>query len=167
MEGQLYTTASKKIDDYRFFCDPSRILQLSEFVQTLSSSVCIPFNNFLLINTTDRSNISSNQQSAIFSDDDDDVSLTPLPFLMNTPFKVMEISIVMVHGCRKTKKKLFGKVRKVMSYLILIFVKENWKPMSRLFMLCESKPEKKSIFLCFILSNQMLDPLPKTWGRGA
>ena len=26
---------------------------------------------------------------------------------MNTPFKVMEISIVMVHGCRKTKKKAF------------------------------------------------------------
>jgi len=35
-----------------------------------------------------------------------------------------------------------------MSNLILIFAKENWKPMSRLFMLCGSKPEKNLFFFC-------------------
>ena len=43
-----------------FFYDPSRMLHLSEFVWALRSSVWVVFNNFLLIDTTDRSKISSN-----------------------------------------------------------------------------------------------------------
>ena len=49
MKYQLYTNASKKIDDLRlikicwelnyFFYDPSQILQASEFIWTLPSSV--------------------------------------------------------------------------------------------------------------------------------
>ena len=38
------------------------MLQLSEFVWTLRSSVQVIFNNFLLINATDRSKISSDQK---------------------------------------------------------------------------------------------------------
>ena len=53
------------------------------------------------------------------------------------------------------QKKLFGKVRKVMSYLILIFAKENWKPMSRLFMLCGSKPEKNHFFVFYIIQSNV------------
>ena len=44
-----------------FFYDPSPMLQLSQFVGTLRFSVQIVFNNFLLIDATDRSKISSDQ----------------------------------------------------------------------------------------------------------
>ena len=64
----------------RKIIDPSRMLQLSEFVWTLRSSVI--FNNFLLIDATDRSKISSDQKRLFFA-----VSLYPLSFFANTPFK--------------------------------------------------------------------------------
>ena len=38
------------------------MLHLSEFVRTLRSSVVVVFNNFLLIDATDRSKISSDQK---------------------------------------------------------------------------------------------------------
>ena len=50
-----------------FFYDPSWILQLSEFVWTHRSSVWVVFNNFLLINATDRSKISSNHHRIFFA----------------------------------------------------------------------------------------------------
>ena len=46
----------------RFFYGLSRMLHLSEFVWTLRSSVLVVFNNFLLIDATDRSKISSDQK---------------------------------------------------------------------------------------------------------
>ena len=58
------------------------MLHLSEFVWTLCSSVLVVFNNVLLIDATDRSKISSNQKRLIFA-----VSLYPLSFYVNTPFK--------------------------------------------------------------------------------
>jgi len=39
------------------------MLHLSEFVWTLRSSVLVVFNNFLLIDATDRSKISSDQKT--------------------------------------------------------------------------------------------------------
>ena len=42
--------------------DPSHMFLLSEFVSTLRSSVKVVFNNFLLIDATDRSKISSDQK---------------------------------------------------------------------------------------------------------
>ena len=45
-----------------FFYDPSRMLQLPQFVRTLRSSVLVVLNNFLLIDATDRSKISSDQK---------------------------------------------------------------------------------------------------------
>ena len=111
-----------------------------EFVWTLSSSVCVSFNNFLLINATDRSNISSKHHRVFY-----DLSLYPLSFFANTPFKVMKIWKLWCDMAAERQKNLFGIEGKVVDvlYLILIFAKENWKPMSRLFMLCGSKPEKK------------------------
>jgi len=44
-----------------------RVLQLSEFVWTLRSSVKVVFNNVLLINATDRSKISSEQKRLFFA----------------------------------------------------------------------------------------------------
>jgi len=44
------------------------MLQLSEFVWTLRSSVQVIFNNFLLIDATDRSKISSDQKLKILVD---------------------------------------------------------------------------------------------------
>ena len=46
----------------RFFYDLSRMLHLSEFVWTLRSLVLVVFNNFLLIDATARSKISSDQK---------------------------------------------------------------------------------------------------------
>ena len=69
-----------------FVYDPSWILHLSEYVWTLRSSVWVVFNNFLLIDTTDRSKISSNQKRFF-----NELSLYPLSFFANTPFK--EISL--------------------------------------------------------------------------
>ena len=65
-----------------FFYDPSCLLQLSEFLWTLPSSTWVVFNNFLLIDATDRNKISSDQKRLFFI-----VSLNPLWFFANTPFK--------------------------------------------------------------------------------
>ena len=50
-----------------FFYDSSRVLQHSEFVWTLRSSVWVVLNNFLLIDATDRSKISSNHRRIFFA----------------------------------------------------------------------------------------------------
>ena len=78
-------------EDYRLFriklifYDPSRMLQLSEFVWTLRSSVLVVFNNFLLteeqieiklVARTDRNKISSYHHQTFF-----DVSLSLPPFI--------------------------------------------------------------------------------------
>ena len=65
-----------------FFYDPSWMLQLSEFVWMIRSLVWVVFNNFLLIDATDRSKISSDQKRLFFA-----VSLYPLSFFANTLFK--------------------------------------------------------------------------------
>ena len=64
----------KIIDDYMLYClndffeiklifyGLSRMLQFSQFVWALSYSVVVVFNNFLLIDATDRSKISSAQK---------------------------------------------------------------------------------------------------------
>ena len=58
------------------------MLHLSEFVRTLRSSVLVVFNNFLLIDATDRSKIGSDQKRLFIA-----LSLYPL-FFANTLFKV-------------------------------------------------------------------------------
>ena len=68
-----------------FVYDPSWMLQLSEFIWTLRSSVLVVFNNFFLIDATDRSNIISNQKRLFLA-----AHLYPLSFLANTPFNKME-----------------------------------------------------------------------------
>ena len=60
------------------------MLQLSEFVWALRFSVLIVFNNFLLIDATDRSKISSDQKRLFLA-----FRLYPLSFFANTPFKSM------------------------------------------------------------------------------
>ena len=82
--------------------DPSPMLQLSEFVRNLCSSVWDVFNNFLIIDATDRRKISSNQKRLFIA-----VNLYPLSILANTPFnagtslvdKVQGVSIVMNKQC--------------------------------------------------------------------
>jgi len=84
----------KIIDDYRLsylndlfeieliFYGLSSMLQFSEFVWTVSYSVWDVFNNFLLIDVTDRSKISSDQKRFFNA-----LSLYPLSFFANTPSK--------------------------------------------------------------------------------
>ena len=94
MSSELFTNASKnnrwllfvisqwfRLELNWFVYDASPIFQLSEFVWTLRSSVWVVFNNFPLIDATDRINISSNQKGFIFA-----ASLYPLSFFANTPF---------------------------------------------------------------------------------
>ena len=65
-----------------FVYDPSWMLHLSVFLWTLQSLVLVVFNNFLLIDATDRSNIFSNQKRFFIA-----LSLYPLSFFANTPLK--------------------------------------------------------------------------------
>ena len=58
------------------------VLQFSQFVWPLNYSVWDVFNNFLLIDATDRSKISSNQKRFFIA-----LSRYPLSFFANTPFK--------------------------------------------------------------------------------
>ena len=61
------------------------MLHLSEFVWTLRSSVWVGFNNFLVIDATDISKISSEKKTLFNA-----LSLYPLLFFANTPFKDKE-----------------------------------------------------------------------------
>ena len=69
----------------RFFYVLSRMLHLSQFVWPLSYSVLVVFNNFFLIDATDRSKISSDQNRFFIA-----LSLYPLSFFANTPFNVIK-----------------------------------------------------------------------------
>ena len=62
------------------------MLQFSQFVWAPCFSVWDVFNNFLLIDATDRSKISSDQKLLFFA-----VSLYPLSIFANTPFKLQSI----------------------------------------------------------------------------
>ena len=64
------------------FYDLSQILQLSEFVWALHSLVLVVLNHFLLIDATDKTKINGNHHRIFF-----DVSLYPLSFFANNPFK--------------------------------------------------------------------------------
>ena len=64
-----------------FVYNQSWMLHLSEFVWTLSSSVLVVFNNFLLIDATDKK-ISRDQKRFFIA-----LCLYPLLFFANTPFK--------------------------------------------------------------------------------
>ena len=64
------------------FYSLSRMLQFSKFVWGLSYSVWDVFNNFLLIDATDRSKISSDQKRFFIA-----LRLYPLSFFANTSFK--------------------------------------------------------------------------------
>ena len=65
-----------------FFYGLSRMLQFSQFAWTPCYSVWDVFNHFLLIDATDRSNISGDQKRFFIA-----LSLYPLSFFANTPFK--------------------------------------------------------------------------------
>ena len=68
----------------RFFYGLSRMLHLSEFVWALRSSVCDVFINFLLIDATDRSKISSDQKRFFIA-----LSLSPFHFSRTLPLLII------------------------------------------------------------------------------
>ena len=88
------------------FYGPSWMLQLSEFVWTLRSSAWVVFNNFLLIDATDRSKISSDQKRLFFS-----VSLYHLSFFAKTPFlKVFNSDFSCKFSCSRNAKGSFAEI---------------------------------------------------------
>ena len=70
------------------------MLQLPQFVWALRSSVWDVFINFLLIDATDRSKISSDQKRFFIA-----LSLYPLSFFANTPFKDEPYSLNPTRPC--------------------------------------------------------------------
>ena len=73
----------------------SRMLQFSEFVWALSYSVWDVFNNFLLIDGTDRSKTISDQKRFFIA-----LSLYPLSFFANTPInRIKNKSLTRVISC--------------------------------------------------------------------
>ena len=70
-----------------FFYGLSRLFQLPQFVWALRSSVCDVLINFILLDATDRSKIRSDQKRFFIA-----LSLYPLSFFANTPFKVTPVS---------------------------------------------------------------------------
>ena len=83
----------------RFFYGLSRMLHLSELVWILRSSVLIVFNNFLLIDATDRSKIISDQKRVFIA-----LSLYPLSFFANTPFKSTIYNLFTYISCFEIRK---------------------------------------------------------------
>ena len=89
----------------------SRMFQLPQFVWALRSSVWNVFHNFLLIDATDRSKISSDQKRFFIAS-----SLYPLSFFTNTPFKVIITGssfvgnpmCLLVKGLAVISRKSFG-----------------------------------------------------------
>jgi len=76
--------------ELNWFCyDLSRMLQLSEFVRNLRSSVWDVFNNLLIIDATYIRKISSDQKRLFIA-----VSLYPLSFFTNTPFNLLRASFI-------------------------------------------------------------------------
>ena len=73
------------------------MLQFSEFVWILRSSVLVVFNKFLLIDATDKSKISSDQKRFFIA-----LSLDPLSFFTNTPFNLG------IQLCLETKVNLLN-----------------------------------------------------------
>ena len=86
------------------------MLHLSEFVRTLRSSVLVVFNNFLLIDATDRSKISGDQKRFFIA-----LSLYPLSFFANTPFNPLTANLQLKHF---PKKNLWISTKKGLIYLI-------------------------------------------------
>ena len=73
------------------------MLQFSQFGWTLSYSVWDVFNNFLLIDATDWSKISSDQKRIFIA-----LSLYPLSFFANTPFKMLPSICILLRECSET-----------------------------------------------------------------
>ena len=75
------------------------------------------FNNFLLIDATDRSKISGDQKRLFFA-----VNLYPLSFFANTPFKIIQL---LSHY-----KKCFGLFSSIFSYFIMNWAKGPAPPVT-------------------------------------
>ena len=84
------------------------MFQLPQFVWTLRSSVWDVFINFLLIDATDRSKISSDEKRFFIA-----LSLYPLSFFANTPFKLKEPSVyieIKLSGFNSSQFSLFSTI---------------------------------------------------------
>ena len=78
------------------------MLQFSQFVWTLCYSVWDVFNNFLHIDATDRSKISSDQKRFFIA-----LSLYPLLFFANTPFNLMKLDEFLFEFKHKAQSGLY------------------------------------------------------------
>ena len=104
------------------------MLQFSEFVWALSYLVWDVFNIFLFIDATDRSKISSVQKRFFIA-----LSLYPLSFFANTPFKIIHVmcgGVPQLQNLKHFEKKSFKSETSSWNWMIgpfslFILVKEN------------------------------------------
>ena len=85
-----------------YFYGLSRMFQLPQFVWALRSSVWDVFINILLIDAIDRSKISSDQKRFFIA-----LSLHPLLFFVNTPFKESGFFSVIISSSKKLPNNFF------------------------------------------------------------
>ena len=174
------------------FYDPSWMLQISEFVWSLRSLTWVVLNNFLLIDATDRSKISSDQKRLFFT-----VSLYPLLFFANTPFKRGVFMInkgtfktfiknVDDNVVFQTWKKIFQKLRtgfkplfelerqnyfsfsiwKLIIFELCRFVKKRqWRKLSELNMHQDTKTTISSVFMYIFHISEIRYSWPNGWTK--
>ena len=126
----------KIIDDYRLqflndlfeikliFYSLRSMLQFSQFVWALCSSVCDVFNNFLLIDATDWNKISSDQKRFFIA-----LSLYPLSFFANTPFKKTIVAIEIISEMKTHSTTLGSWILNIFLQIMrrFCFIKSIWK----------------------------------------
>ena len=152
-----------------FFYSLSSMLQFSQFVWPLSYSVWDVFNNFLLIDATDRSKISIDQKRFFIA-----LSLYPLSFFANTPFnKKLNIKYELLNLLKSTwlriaKWKIYLRSRCLLSpfrdyikdtKLFILILQKNYFTMvacTYIFKLIKKKSISLRIHF-FLFSFQMLN----------
>ena len=140
-----------------FACDNKKIVSVGEYkyVQclciwylknnTLRSLVCVVFDNFLLINATERRKIRSDQKRLFFT-----VSLYPLLFFANTTFKISIVQFTSVWRGSHLKPRIYPEFKDILqnqqatSNTLVEYC--QWFP-SNLY-LCNNE---ENIFICVIM----------------
>ena len=126
------------------------MLHFSQLVWPLSCSVWDVFNNFLLIDAIDRSKISSDQKRFFIA-----LSLYPLSFFANTPFKAN-----IQRDCKHNFKWLEAKTAmSIYNGTLDIFIWLKWRRLCRFTDLKTVSFEK---FICFTYAEK---PLIHIWSE--
>ena len=139
-----------------FFYGLSRMFHLPQFVWALRSSVWDVFVNFLLIDATDRSKISGDQKRFFIA-----LSLYPLSFFANTPFKYFLVGIYGLYRMNKfvyVNDSMYTAELHVF-HMVLGYLKSWFESKSRLYILQFSGSHCRKYTKANLLSSISLDTM--------